>query len=141
MGIAAIVPKLFRTGVCRTTSRNAPSVSIMCDSNNETSETLCGTHLGSAGQEGPEKNAAAPPAPTSSLRSGEGLEAEAWEENTRAVRPLLESTAYASSSAPANAPEAPWSVQAALLGVPSTTKVNSKPLVSDLPPARFACCE
>ena len=96
---------------------------------------LEGAYVGRAGQEGPLKSATAPPAPTSSLRSGAGLAADAWEGNTRAARPLLDSTAYTSSSAPAKAPEAPCSVQGALCGKPSSAYVNSRPLVSDLPPA------
>ncbi len=100
-----------------------------------TKQGLERAYVGSAGQEGPLKSATAPPAPTSSLRSGAGLAADAWAGNTRAARPLLDSTAYTSSSAPAKAPEAPCSVQGALCGEPSSAYVNSRPLVSDLPPA------
>ncbi len=82
-------------------------------------------HLGSDAQGGPGKRAAAPPNPSSSLRSIDGLPSLGCVAYTRTVLPLLDSTAYCSSSSPAKAPLAPWAVHTALDGDDGDSRVNS----------------
>ena len=98
------------------------------------------SHRGSEAQGGPGKRAAAPPAPSSSLRSTAGLPSDGCVAYTRTVLPLLDSTAYCSSPGPANAPLAPWLVQTALGGDDRDTRVNSQLLAGFFAPALIATC-